>query len=66
MQPAPPGFEHVPSPDEMLAMLGLDPSDFPVLSNDRLAELRAQPGGNDQFEGDCDQPALDEFGEPIF
>jgi hypothetical protein len=60
-QPAPPGFEHVPTGDEMLAALGYD---VPVMSNERLAELRAMPGGSDW--DDPDQPEIGSDGEPIF
>jgi hypothetical protein len=39
----------------------------PTMSPEALALLRAQPGGNDVFDGDEDQPPLDPVtGEPIY
>jgi hypothetical protein len=52
MQPAPAGFEHVPSCDEILAMLGLDPAAMTVA----LGGQDSDPDGSQSF---------DEFGEPI-
>jgi hypothetical protein len=48
------------SADEMLARLGYDSA---VMSDERIAELRAQPGGADW--DDEDQPELGADGEPI-
>jgi hypothetical protein len=50
----------VMSADEMLARLGYDSA---VMSDERIAELRAQPGGADW--DDEDQPELGADGEPI-
>jgi hypothetical protein len=60
-QPVPPEIAHLPTGDEMLAALGYD---LPMMSNERLAELRAQPGGADW--DDPDQPEIGADGEPIF
>jgi hypothetical protein len=47
---------------EMMQRLGWN---LPTMSSEQLAALRAQPGG-DCIAPEDEEPALDEFGEPVY